>query len=441
MIWDQDMECMPRAKMQQLQAERLVDAVARAYHRVPFYREMYEVAGIRPAEVRGLDDLPRLPFVKKTDLREHYPFGLFAEPLDRVVRLHASSGTKGKPTVVGYTRQDIVTWSEVMARVFFCAGGRPGDMFQNAYGYGLFTGGLGFHYGVERAGATVIPVSGGNTPRQVLLMQDFRSSGLGCTPSYALNIADALSDAGVDPAALSLRYGIFGAEPWGDPMRARIEERLGIHAVDIYGLSEIIGPGVSCECWEAKEGLHINEDHFLPEIIHPETGEPLPAGEFGELVFTSLTREAIPMIRYRTGDITALCAEPCRCGRTTVRMSRLKGRVDDMLIIRGVNLFPSEVEYELLKMAELAPHYQLVVDRQGALDDLEVQVELADDVLRELGGFDPEREELAELRGRVDRHLRSTLGLHVAVTLMPPKTVPRSEGKAVRVIDRRRVLR
>lgn len=436
MIWNREMECMPRPEMERLQAQRLRQAVTRAYHRVPFYRQRYQEAGIAPEDVQGLADLPRLPFVRKADLREHYPFGLFAEPLPQVVRLHASSGTRGKPTVVGYTRADIDVWSEVMARVFCCAGGQPGDMFHNAYGYGLFTGGLGFHYGVERAGGCVVPVSGGNTQRQILLLQDLQPRGIGCTPSYALNLAEVMAGMGVKPEALSLRYGIFGAEPWSEALRVCIEERLNIHALDIYGLSEIVGPGVSVECQEAKDGLHINEDHFLPEVVDPATGEPLPEGEYGELVLTTLTKEALPMLRYRTGDICALFRAPCRCGRTNVRMSRIKGRADDMMIIRGVNVFPSEVERELLAFRELAPHYHLIVDRQRALDEVEVQVEVVEALWREWGDSRPAASDA--LGRRIAERLKQAMGVSASVTLVEPGTIPRSEGKAIRVVDRRR---
>jgi phenylacetate-CoA ligase len=428
---------MSRSEMERLQVERLRATVQRTYERVALFRERCDAAGVRPESIRSLADLTRLPFLTKRDLRENYPWGLFAEPRSNVVRLHASSGTKGKPTVVGYTRNDLEVWAEVTARCFCMAGGEPGHLFQNAYGYGLFTGGLGMHYGVERAGATVVPISGGNTPRQAMLIQDFRPDGFACTPSYALNIADYLEEQAIDPRSTSLRYGIFGAEPWSESMREQLESRLGIDAVDIYGLSEVIGPGVSCECREQKNGLHINEDHFLPEVLDPQTGEPLPDGEFGELVFTSLTKEAFPVIRYRTGDICALYHEPCACGRTLVRMSRVKGRVDDMLIIRGVNLFPSEVEFHLLKVAQLAPHYQLVVDRAHALDTVEVQVEVTEEVARAWGGFDPHREEAVALTRSVGHLLKDALGVTCEVRLMPPKGVPRSEGKAVRVVDRR----
>jgi len=438
MIFNRAVETLPRTEMARLQLERLQHTVRWTYERVPLFRHRCEEAGIRPDDIKSLEDLRRLPFLRKTDLRENYPFGLFAVPLSGVARVHASSGTKGKPTVVGYTQHDLEVWAEVCARCFFMAGGEPGHIFQNAYGYGLFTGGLGMHYGVEKAGGLVVPVSGGNTPRQALLVHDFQPQGIACTPSYALTIADYWEEHGHDPRDTSLRYGIFGAEPWSDTMRAQLEDRLGIDAVDIYGLSEVIGPGVSCECAEAKDGLHINEDHFLPEVIDPDTGEPLPDGQYGELVFTSLTKEAFPVIRYRTGDIAALHREPCRCGRTTVRMTRVKGRVDDMLIIRGVNVFPSEVEYQLLQIKELAPHYQLVIDRERALDTVEVQVELTEEVIRQWGGHAQEHLDAGRVRHAVAQRLKETLGVTCQVTLLPPKSVPRSEGKAVRIVDRRK---
>ncbi|MCG0239840.1 MAG: phenylacetate--CoA ligase, partial [Firmicutes bacterium] len=345
-----------------------------------------------PETVRTLDDLPRLPSTFKQDLRDHYPFG------------------------------------------------RPGHRFHNAYGYGLFTGGLGMHHGAERVGAAVIPASTGNTARQALLIRDLQPDGIACTPSYLLTIADQLAADGCDPRRTSLRYAILGAEPWSEAMRQQIEERMGLKAVDIYGLSEVIGPGVACECHEAQDGLHIHEDHFLPEVVDPETGEPLPPGTYGELVFTTLTKEAFPVIRYRTGDIAALYPEPCRCGRTLVRMSRVKGRADDMLIVRGVNVFPSEVEFQLLQVAELAPHYQIVVDRPGAQDRLTVQVEPAEAMVRTWDGFNPDGEPVREFQDRVKRHLGSALGLQVEVAIVPSRTLPRSEGKAVRVVDRRQVM-
>lgn len=438
-IWNPELERLERSQLRRLQSERLREAVGRAYRSVPFYRERFDRAGVTPQSIRGLEDLQRIPFTQKQDLRDNYPDGLFAVPRQHLARIHASSGTRGKPTVVGYTQSDLRLWAEVCARSFCLAGGRPGDMFHNAYGYGLFTGGLGMHYGAEQAGATVIPISGGNTARQLLMIQDFRPRGIACTPSYALNLADAMDELGQDPAACSLEFALCGAEPWSESLRQQLETRLGLSAMDVYGLSEIIGPGVSTECWQEKDGLHIQEDHFLPEVIDPVTGEPLPAGAFGELVFTSLTKEASPAIRYRTGDIAALYQEPCRCGRTTVRMSRVKGRADDMLVIRGVNLFPSEVEFSLLQMPELAPHYQLVVDRSRALDTVQVLAEPSDALMRTWGEFDPGGASVGDLEANAGARLSSSLGVHVRVTLVPRGGVPRSEGKAIRVIDRRAV--
>ncbi|MBT9281887.1 MAG: AMP-binding protein [Hydrogenibacillus schlegelii] len=435
MIFNVEMETMPRIEKEKLQLKRLQETVAYAYARVPFYRRRFDEAGVRPEDIRSLDDLRRLPMMKKSDLREHYPFGLFAVDTKEIVRFHASSGTKGKPTVVAYTRRDIDHWAEIVARTIAAAGGRPGDIFHNAYGYGLFTGGLGLHYGIERFGAVAVPASGGNTARQITLIQDLRPRGISGTPSYILNLIETMRAMGLDPRETSLEYGILGAEPWTEEMRRQIEDALGIKAVDIYGLSEVIGPGVAIECAEGQDGLHLADDHFIAEVIDPDTGEILPYGETGELVFTSLTKEAFPVIRYRTGDIASLNPEPCpHCGRTTMRMSRVKGRIDDMLIIRGVNVFPSEVEAELLKYAELAPHYQIVIDKDGALDRFEVHVEVIETALAGVGDVEGFK---AELRGRVARQLKDALGITVVVEVHPPKALPRSEGKAVRIVDRR----
>jgi phenylacetate-CoA ligase len=434
MIRDRAAECAPRADLARLQSERLVATVRWCVERVPFHRKALGEAGVAPESVRGVEDLARLPFTTKAHLREHYPFGLFAVPLPEVRRIHASSGTRGKPTVVGYTARDLETWSECMARGLASAGARPGDLLHLAYGYGLFTGGLGFHQGAERLGCTVIPAASGNTLRQILLLQDFRPQGLACTPSFALHLAEALGEAGTDGRALGLRYGTFGAEPWSEGMRAQIEAALGLRAVDFYGLSEVIGPGVAAEC-EARSGLHVNEDHFLVEVVDPATGVPLPPGRPGELVFTSLTKEALPVIRYRTGDLSALSLEGCSCGRTLARMARLTGRTDDMLVIRGVNVYPSQIEATLLTLPELSAHYQLVVDRAAALPRLEVQIEVAEAVVQAWGGWHADRPEIGQLRGAVAERLRGALALSAEVTLVAPKTVPRSEGKAVRVVD------
>lgn len=436
MIWNPSAESAPREALRALQVERLRQTLQWVAERVAFYRKRLAEARLTPDAIRALEDLPRLPFTVKADLRDHYPFGLLAVPQEQVARIHASSGTRGKPTVVGYTRKDLETWSEVMARGLAAAGARPGEILHVAYGYGLFTGGLGFHYGAERLGLTVVPVSSGNTLRQIMLLQDFRPQGLACTPSFALHIGEAMRETGVKAGAIGLRYGLFGAEPWSEGMRREIEAVLGLAAVDYYGLSEVIGPGVAAECVEARDGLHVNEDHFLPEIVDPASGEPLPPGREGELVFTTLTKEAFPLIRYRTGDISALDPEPCRCGRTLARMARVKGRADDMLIIRGVNVYPSQVEAALLEIQDLAPHYQLVVDRSGTLPRLEVQVEPAEALLRAWGGWREDRPELARLRETVQTRLRAALALATEVRVLPPKGVPRSEGKAVRVLDK-----
>ncbi len=398
---------------------------------MPFYRRKLDEAGCGAGDVRSLGDLENLPFTTKEDLRETYPFGLFAVPMERVVRVHASSGTTGKPTVVGYTRRDIDIWAELMARTLACGGTTKGDVVHNAYGYGLFTGGLGAHYGAERIGATVIPISGGNTKRQIMLMQDFGSTILLCTPSYALNLAEVMAEEGVDPAGLRLKCGLFGAEPWSESMRGEIERKLKISALDIYGLSEVIGPGVASECIEEKSGLHIFEDHFIAEIIDPSTGKALPYGETGELVFTTITKEAFPVIRYRTRDISRLTVSPCSCGRTHVRMDRISGRTDDMLIIRGVNVFPSQIESVLMTIEGVEPHYQLIVSREGSLDVLEVQVEVGEAI------FSDEIKGLETLARRIEHEIKDLLGVSSKVKLVEPKTIQRSEGKAKRVIDKR----
>jgi phenylacetate-CoA ligase len=436
MIWNRAAETMAPEARRALQLERLRAALGWAGARVPFYREALAGAGLTPAGLRGLDDLAALAFTRKDHLREHYPWGLFAVPRALLARIHASSGTKGKPTVVGYTRRDLDVWREVMARSLAAAGAEPGQLLQIAYGYGLFTGGLGFHDGAEHMGLTVVPVSSGNTLRQILLLHDFRPHGLACTPSFALHIGETMRESGQDPRALGIRYGLFGAEPWTEAMRARLEALWGCAALDFYGLSELIGPGVAAECVEARDGLHVNEDHFLPEIVDPATGASLGPGKEGELVLTALTKEALPMLRYRTGDLTSLNPEPCRCGRTTVRMARIKARSDDMLVIRGVNVYPSQVEAALLTIAELAPHYQLVVDRTQAFPSLAVHVEPAELIVEAWGGFDGARAEVAALANRVGERLRGHLGLNPEISIVAPKTIPRSEGKAVRVVER-----
>ncbi len=433
MIRDVENETQPREDLEALQLRRLQAVVERVYHLVPFYRRRLDEAGVKPEDVRTLEDLRRLPFTVKQDLRDNYPFGMFATPMSQIVRIHASSGTTGKSTPVAYTQRDLETWSELMARTLAAGGTHRGDIVHNAYGYGLFTGGLGFHYGAERLGAAVIPVSGGQTRRQIMLLQDFGPTVLVCTPSFALYLAEVGQEMGVDFQNLSLRVGIFGAEPWTEAMRSEIENRLGLDAVDIYGLSEIIGPGVSVECIEGKRGLHIFEDHFLPEIIDPATLEPVPPGEMGELVITTLTKEAMPLLRYRTRDITSLDYAPCRCGRTLARMHRLRGRSDDMLIIRGVNVFPSQIEAVLLETPGVAPHYQLIVDREGQLDTLEVQVEVDE------ATFSDEVKQLQALAKNIERQIKDYFTVSVKVRLVEPRSLPRSEGKAKRVIDRRQL--
>lgn len=433
MIWDEEFETLPREALEALQLKRLQNIVERVYATVPFYRRKFDEVGIKPSHIKSLRDLKYLPFTTKADLRDNYPFGLFAVPMEQVVRIHASSGTTGKQTVVGYTRRDINTWAELMARSLAAAGTQKNDIVHNAYGYGLFTGGLGVHYGAEKLGASVIPISGGNSKRQIIIMRDFGSTVLTCTPSYALFLAETAAEMGIDIKKLKLRIGIFGAEPWSERMREEIERKLGLQAIDIYGLSEVIGPGVSIECIEAKRGLHIFEDHFLPEIIDPETGEVLPYGERGELVFTTLTKEAFPLIRYRTRDISVLYPEPCKCGRTHVRMERVSGRSDDMLIIRGVNVFPSQIESVLMNIEGVEPHYLIIVDRQGALDTLEVQVEVQERF------FSDEIKNLQAMEKRIEDDIKDLLGVTASVKLVQPKSLQRSEGKAQRVIDRRKI--
>ena len=433
LYWEEEIETLPRVGLESIQLKRLQKLVARVYKTVEPYRRKMDEAGVKPDDIQTLADLRKLPFTVKEDLRDNYPFGLFTVPLDEVVRVHASSGTTGKPTVVGYTKKDIDTWAGVMARALMCGGAHKGDMVHNAYGYGLFTGGLGAHYGAEKLGATVIPVSGGNTKRQITIMKDFGSTVLLATPSYALNLADTMEAMGVDPASLSLKVGIFGAEPWSENMREEVERKLNIKAVDIYGLSEVIGPGVAMECLQTDKGMHIFEDHFLPEIIDPDTGEVLPPGEQGELVFTTLTKEAFPIIRYRTKDISRLIYEPCKCGRTLVRMEKVTGRTDDMLIIRGVNVFPSQVEHVLMGIEGVEPHYQIVVERQGNLDTMSVRVEVSEAL------FSDEVKNLENLATKIQVDIKDMLGVTCKVQLVEPKTIARSEGKAVRVIDNRQI--
>ena len=430
MYWNKPMETMDRQQMAELQSARLIQQVRRVYREVPFYRESLQKSGLLPDEIRSIEDIAKLPFITKQDMRDNYPYGLFAVPLAEIVRLHASSGTTGKHTVVGYTSRDLGIWSEVMARTLTAAGASKQSFIQVAYGYGLFTGGLGVHYGAEAVGASVIPVSSGNTQRQIMLMKDFGTTLLACTPSYALFIAETMKEMGIEPKDLALRAGVFGAEPWSERMRGEIEKALGIKAFDIYGLSEIIGPGVASE-WSCQNGLHINEDHFYAEIIDPVSCQALPHGEKGELVLTTLTKEGMPMLRYRTRDLAVLDSAPCACGRTLVRMSKVLGRSDDMLIIRGVNVFPSQVESVLLGLGETSPHYQLIVDRADNLDNLTVLVEMTENM------FSDEIRRLEVLEHKIEAELASALSVSAKVRLVSPKTIERSEGKAKRVIDKR----
>ena len=431
MIWDHTLECMSRQNIKELQSERLRKMVERIYHNVPFYRHKLDSAGIKPQDITRVEDLHRLPFTTKQDLRDNYPYSLFAVPMNEIVRVHASSGTTGKSTVVGYTRKDLDTWSEVIARTLTCAGITSKDIIQIAYGYGLFTGGLGVHYGSEKVGVTVIPISGGNTHRQIQVMKDFGTTAIACTPSYALYLAEELQEQKVIREDLKLRVGIFGAEPWTENMRKEIEQSLNILAIDIYGLSEIIGPGVASEC-PHKCGLHVNEDHFIPEIVNPDTLEPVSEGQVGELVFTTVTKEGFPLLRYRTRDLTSLSSEPCQCGRTLVRMQKCMGRSDDMLIIRGVNVFPSQIEAVLLQTAGIKPHYQIIIDRKQNLDTFQLLVEVEEKFLSD------EIRKLESLQKTIRHAVESTLGISVTVNLVEPKTIKRSEGKAIRVIDNRK---
>lgn len=428
--WNEKYECMSRDEMRKVQTERLIKTVNRVYDNVPHYRKKMNEKGILPGDIKSVDDLKHLPFTYKQDLRDTYPFGLFAAPMNEIVRVHASSGTTGKKTVVGYTKNDIEVWAEVMARTFAGAGAGKDSFLQVSYGYGLFTGGLGAHYGGEYLGATVIPTSSGNTKLQLSLMQDFGTTHIACTPSYALYLAEEMQELGIKPEELKLKAGIFGAEPWSESMRKEIEQRLNIKAFDIYGLSEVIGPGVACEC-EYQCGMHIPEDHFIPEIIDPETGEVLPEEAQGEIVFTTITKEGLPLIRYRTRDLSSLNYAPCKCGRTEARMNKVTGRTDDMLIIRGVNVFPSQVESVLLSIGETAPHYMLIVDRKDNLDTLEIQVEITPQL------FSDEVKKLEDIERKIRKEIESTLGISAKIKLVEPKSIQRSEGKAKRVIDKR----
>ena len=429
-IWDSQNECMPREDLEQLQLERLQATLNRVYKNVPCYRTKFNELGIVPEDIASLSDLSKLPFTTKEDLRLNYPYGMFAVPLREIVRIHSSSGTTGKPTVVGYTSNDLKMWSNLVARIMTAAGVTHDDVVQIAFGYGMFTGAFGLHYGSEAIGAAVIPMSGGNSDKQIMIMQDYRSTALVCTPSYAITLADLIVKHGINPQTLSLKFGLFGGEPWSEAMRAEIESRLMISATDNYGLSEVIGPGVAGEC-QYKNGMHISEDAFIAEIIDPESGQVLPHGAVGELVLTTISKEAFPMIRYRTRDITSLDYADCLCGRTMVRMKKTMGRSDDMLIIKGVNVFPSQIEEVLVAIEGCEPHYQLVVDRKGALDVLEVCIEVRENIF-----FDEMKKQRAFL-DMVGKRIDSALGVGVTVKLVEPHSIPRHEGKAQRVIDKR----
>ncbi|MBE3581639.1 MAG: phenylacetate--CoA ligase [Thermoanaerobacteraceae bacterium] len=430
MIWDPTNECRPREEIRALQLERLQALVQYVYERVPFYRQAMDERGLRPSDIRTLDDVRLLPMTTKEDFRRHYPFGLFAVPLKEVVRVHASSGTTGKPVVVGYTRRDMETWTEVVARMVTCAGVEEGDVAQVVFSYGLFTGGFGLHYGLERVGATVVPAAAGNSKRHIMLMQDFGTTVLVGTPSYVLHLAEVAEEEGIDPRSLPVRLGLFGGEASSREMLREIERRWGMLATDNYGLSEVMGPGVSGEC-QYQDGQHIAEDHFLVEILDPATGEPCPPGVPGEVVITTLTKEAVPVLRYRTRDISSINYEPCRCGRTSARLGKIQGRTDDMLIIRGINVFPSQVESVLMDIEGVAPHYQLVVSRRGFLDELEVRVEVDERF------FTDRFRELEELEEKVVERLHTILQLKARVRLVEPHSIERSEGKARRIIDLR----
>lgn len=435
-MYNPEVETANRAEMEKLQLTRLQKTVENVFENVPFYKEKFDDLGIRPEDIQQLSDVTKLPFTKKQNLRDQYPFGLFAVPLDEVTRIHGSSGTSGKPTIVGYTKNDIENWSVIVARAIVTAGGRKSDIFHNAYGYGLFTGGMGLHYGAEKLGAATVPISGGNTERQITIINDFKPRGICGTPSYILNIAEKMEEMGMDPNENGIEYGIFGAEPWSEEMRATLEKKLKLKAVDIYGLSEIMGPGVAIECHEAQDGLHIAEDHFLVEVINPDTLEQVEDGAVGELVFTSLTKEALPIIRYRTGDLATITREKCKCGRTTTRMSRIIGRTDDMIIVRGVNVFPSEIERALLQVEGLVPHYQIHLVKKGTMDSVELHVEIESGFYDRVGG-DLTHADVHKLKKTVQHHMKTTCLVTMDIVVNIPKGIPRSEGKAIRIVDKR----
>lgn len=446
-MFQPELETLPRPKLTELQNQRLREQVAYVYERVPFYRQALDERGLKPSEIRGIEDLPKLPFTKKKDLRDTYPFGMFAVPREELARIHASSGTTGKPTVVGYTKGDLEIFAEVVARSLAAAGGRPGMMLHNAYGYGLFTGGLGLHGGAEKLGMIVVPISGGMTDRQIMLIQDFRPEMISCTPSYAQTLAEEFKKRSISPEEISLQYAILGAEPWTEAIRKSVDEGLGVQATNIYGLSEIIGPGVSNEDVTEREGLsYIWEDHFYPEVVDPETGDPLPEGEVGVLVLTTLTKKAMPILRYWTGDLTFIIREPGPSGRTHARMAQIRGRTDDMLIVRGVNVYPTQIEAVLKEIPEVVPHYQIVLTREGPMDKVELKLEVSEPFFREIGQQLLSDEvikadhRLAHLREKVTRKIKDNVGISVKVSLINPGTAPRSEGgKLKRVADLRKL--
>ena len=434
MFWNKEIETLPKEKLRELQLKRIKEVVKYAYEHIPYYQKKFKEAGLNPEDIRTLEDIKYIPFTSKADLREVYPFGMFAVSLSEIVEIHSSSGTTGKPVVIGYTKEDIEVWKEVMARSLSMIGVTNKDIIQIAYGYGLFTGGLGFHYGALAIGATIVPTSAGNTRRQIELMRDFGTTVLACTPSYALYLAEyAKDEMGIDPQRLKLKVGSFGAEMWTEQMRKEIEKRFGIKAYNVYGLTEIIGPGVAHEC-PAQEGLHIWEDHFYPEIIDPETGEILPEGKRGELVLTTLTKKGVPMLRFRTKDITAFISGTCSCGRTSIRIEKIRGRTDDMIKVRGVMLFPYQIEKAILEVQGVEPHYQIILTRPQYLDEIEVQVEMSKEI------FSDEVRKIEELRKKIEKRIEETVGIRVEVTLVEPKSLPRSEGKAKRVIDKRGLI-
>jgi len=433
MIWNKEFECMSEKKLKALQLERLKQTVRRAYEKVPYYRKKFDEVGLKPEDIKTLDDIKNIPFTSKADLREVYPFGMFASSLSEIVEIHMSSGTTGKPVVAGYTRNDIDIWAEVMARCLTMAGATKDDIVQNCYGYGLFTGGFGVHYGAHKIGAMVVPASAGNTRRQIEIMRDFGTTILTCTPSYALYMAEVAQEMGIEPTTLKLKAGCFGAEMWTEQMRKEIEKRFNLNALNIYGLTEIIGPGVAHECME-KKGLHVFEDHFYVEVIDPDTGDSLPDGKRGELVLTTLTREGMPMLRFRTKDITSLIREKCNCGRTFARIERIRGRTDDMIKVRGVMIFPYQIERTILEVQGVEPHYQIIITRPQHLDEIEVMVEMSKET------FSDEVKHIENLRKKLEKRIEETIGIRVKVTLVEPKSLPRSEGKAKRVIDKRSLV-